>query len=66
MRKLKYLLITLFALIVIPFGVNAASGTVRVTGSSQVVVGNRITLTVTSPSSGGFAIMFSSLISFGP
>ena len=51
MRKLKYLLITLFALIVIPFGVNAASGTVRVTGSSQVVVGNRITLTVTLSSS---------------
>lgn len=51
MRKLKYWLITLFALIVVPLSVNAASGTIRVTGSSQVVVGNRITLTVTLSSS---------------
>ena len=51
MRKLKYWLITLFALIVVPLSVNAASGTIKVTGSSQVVVGNRITLTVTLSSS---------------
>lgn len=51
MRKLKYWLITLFALIVVPLSVNAASGTIRVTGSSPVVVGNRITFTVTLSSS---------------
>ena len=52
MRKLKYWLITSFALIVVPLSVNAASGTIKVTtGSSQVVVGNRITLTVTLSSS---------------
>ncbi len=49
--KLKYLLITLLALIIVPLSVNAASGTVKVTGSSQVVVGNKITLTVTLSSS---------------
>ena len=51
MKKVKYFLISLLLLVILPLGVNAASGTIRVTGSSQVVVGNRITLTVTLSSS---------------
>ena len=47
MKKIKYLLIGLLAIILVPLSVNAASGTIRVTGTSQVVVGNRVTLTVT-------------------
>ena len=51
MKKIKYLLLSLLVLIVLPLSVNAASGTIRVTGASQVVVGNRVTLTVTLSSS---------------
>ena len=51
MKKLKFILLSIVALIMIPLSVNAASGTIKVTGSSQVVVGNRITLTVTLSSS---------------
>lgn len=51
MKKIKYFLISIIALIAIPLGVNAASGTIKVTGTSQVVVGNKITLTVTLASS---------------
>lgn len=46
MRKIKYLLLSLLVLILMPISVNAASGTIRVTGTNQVVVGNRITLKV--------------------
>lgn len=38
-------------MLIIPISVNAASGTIKVTGTSQVVVGNRVTLTVTLSSS---------------
>lgn len=51
MKRLKFILLSIVALIMIPLSVNAASGTIKVTGSSQVVVGNRITLTVTLSSS---------------
>ena len=51
MKKLKYLVLTIITLLFIPLSVNAASGTIKVTGSSQVVVGNKITLTVTLSSS---------------
>ena len=51
MKKIKYFIITIISLLIIPLGVNAASGTIKVTGSSQVVVGNKITLTVTLSSS---------------
>lgn len=51
MKKIKYFLLSLFVLVVLPLSVNAASGTIKVTGSSQVVVGNKITLTVTLSSS---------------
>ncbi len=51
MKKLKFLLLSFIILIIMPLSVSAASGTVRVTGSSQVVVGNRITLRVTLSSS---------------
>ena len=47
MKKIKYLLIGLLTIILVPLSVNAASGTIKVTGTSQVVVGNRVTLTVT-------------------
>lgn len=51
MKKIKYLLLSLLVLIILPLSVNAASGTIKVTGSSQVVVGNRVTLKVTLSSS---------------
>ena len=51
MKKIKLLLLTVFSLLIIPISVNAASGTIKVTGTSQVVVGNRVTLTVTLSSS---------------
>lgn len=51
MKKIKYFIITIISLLIIPLSVNAASGTIKVTGSSQVVVGNKITLTVTLSSS---------------
>ncbi len=52
MKKIKFLLISLLILIVLPISVNAASGTIKVTSrTNQVVVGNQITLTVTLSSS---------------
>ena len=52
MKKVKYFLISLFLLVILPFEVSAASGTIKVTSrTNQVVVGNRITLTVTLSSS---------------
>ena len=47
MKNIKLILFTIMTLILLPISVNAASGTIKVTGSSQVVVGNRVTLTVT-------------------
>ena len=51
MKKLKFILLSIITLIMVPLSVNAASGTIKVTGSSQVVVGNKITLKVTLSSS---------------
>ncbi len=51
MKKIKYFLLSFLAIILLPLSVSAASGTIKVTGSSQVVVGNRVTLTVTLSSS---------------
>ena len=45
MKKLKLLLLSI--LVIIPVTVNAASGTITVTGPNQVVVGNNVTYTVT-------------------
>lgn len=47
MKKIKLLLISLFCLIVFPNVVNAASGKITVSGTSTVVVGNNVTVTVT-------------------
>ena len=51
MKKIKYFIIAIISSLILPLTVNAASGTIKVTGSSQVVVGNKITLTVTLSSS---------------
>ena len=46
MGKLKKIIFSLFCLLVIPFSVNAASGTISITGTSQVVIGNTVTINV--------------------
>lgn len=51
MKKIKILVIALLALLIIPISVNAASGTVSVSGSSTAVEGNRLTVTVNLSSS---------------
>lgn len=51
MKKLKLMLISIICLCLIPNMVLAASGSVSVSGSSQVVVGNKVTFTVTLSSS---------------
>ena len=51
MKKLKYIIISLFCLLILPFSVNAASGNIGVSGTSTVVVGNNVTVTVTLSSS---------------
>ena len=51
MRKIKIILISLFCLLVIPKTVFAASGKINVSGTSTVVVGNNVTVTVTLSSS---------------
>ena len=51
MRKIKVILISLFCLLVIPKTVFAASGKIYVCGTSTVVVGNNVTVTVTLSSS---------------
>lgn len=51
MRKFKVILISLFCLLVIPKTVFAASGKINVSGTSTVVVGNNVTVTVTLSSS---------------
>ncbi len=47
MKKLKLLIFTLITLIITPTLVNAASGTIKVTGTSTAVVNNKVTITVT-------------------
>ena len=51
MKKLKMFCLTIFSLLLFPCIVNAASGSIKVTGSSTAVVGNRVTYTVTLSSS---------------
>lgn len=51
MKKLKIFIVGLLSLILIPLGVNAASGNIKVTSTSSVVVGNKVTVTVTLSSS---------------
>lgn len=51
MKKIKVILVSLFCLLVIPKTVFAASGKINVSGTSTVVVGNNVTVTVTLSSS---------------
>ncbi len=51
MKKLKLLVFTFLSLIVLPSLVIAASGSITVSGADKVVVGNKVTLTVTLSSS---------------
>ena len=53
MKKIKYLLLSLFSLFFLPIVVNAASGKIAVSGPNQAVVGNTITVTVNLTSSTG-------------
>ena len=45
--KLKLFLITILSILILPSIVNAASGTIKVTSTSTVVLGNKVTVTVT-------------------
>ncbi len=45
--KIKYFIISLLTLLILPFGVKAASGSISVGGTSTAVVGNKVTVTVT-------------------
>ena len=47
MKKIKLILMSLFCILAFPNLVNAASGKINVTGTSTVVVGNNVTVTVT-------------------
>ncbi len=47
MKKLKIYIMLLMSLLILPGLVRAASGSISVSGTSQVVVGNKVTLTVT-------------------
>ena len=51
MKKIKYLLLSLVMVLMLPSMVSAASGTVKVTGTSTAVLGNNVTVTVTLSSS---------------
>ena len=51
MKKIRFLLIFLISMIVLPNMVLAASGSIKVTGTSTAVVGNKVTVTVTLSSS---------------
>ena len=47
MKKIKILIISIFTLFVLPLAVKAASGTISVSSSSKIVVGNQVSVTVT-------------------
>ena len=48
MKKLKFLVLSIITLMILPMSVNASNGTIKITSpSNQVVVGNRITVKVT-------------------
>ena len=51
MKKVYTLIISLMCLMAFPLVVNAASGNIRITGTSSAVVGNTVTITVTLSSS---------------
>ena len=51
MKKIKLFLLALVALILLPINVNAASGSIKITGTSSAVIGNTVTITVTLSSS---------------
>ena len=51
MKKFKILLFTLISIFLVPLYVNATSGSVTISGTNQVVVGNKITVTVKISSS---------------
>lgn len=51
MKKIKLILLTIISLIIFPNIVNAASGSISVSGSSTIVKGNNVKLTVTLSSS---------------
>lgn len=53
MRRIKLWLVLLFSVCVIPMGVNAASGSISVTGPSTAVEGNKVTVTVKISASKG-------------
>ena len=53
MKKFKIFLLGVICLLLMPNMVSAASGSIRVTGTSSAVVGNRVTVTVTLSSSTG-------------
>lgn len=46
MKKIKLVIATLISLLVVPGIVNAASGSIKVTGANTTVVGNNVTVTV--------------------
>lgn len=47
MKKIKFILISLFCLVAFPNLVSAASGKINISGTSTVVAGNNVTVTVT-------------------
>ena len=47
MKRIKIILVSILTFILIPCIASAASGSVRVTGTSQAVIGNTVTATVT-------------------
>ena len=51
MKHFASIIISLICLIVFPISVNAASGNIRITGTSSAVVGNTVSITVTLSSS---------------
>lgn len=53
MKRIKLWLVLLFSVCFIPLGVNAASGSISVTGPSTAVQGNKVTVTVKISASKG-------------
>lgn len=51
MKKIKLVLLGVICALIMPSVVSAASGSIRVSGTSSAVVGNRVTVTVTLSSS---------------
>lgn len=51
LKKFKRLIIAVLCLIVFPFTAHAASGSIKITGTSSAVIGNTVTITVTLSSS---------------